>query len=143
MGDHHGWARSWHHGWTAPKIVAAAIGGTILAVVLGFGFGWIIEHLWNWLMPSLFGLKPITYWQGFGLFVLAKILFGCGVPGGSHHPPKSRRRGPCGDDDCSDDIWKVRGAHKDWKYYNEYWKDEGKAAFEAYLDRKEGKSGVK
>lgn len=140
MGNHHKWAGRHHHGWSVGKIIAATIGGTILAVVLGFGFGWVIEHLWNWLMPSLFGLKAITYWQGFGLFVLAKILFGCGVPGGSpHHSKRHHGHGSCnGDDDCGD-VWKVRGSHKDWKYYDKYWKEEGKAAFEGYLERMEGK----
>lgn len=145
MGNHHDWA-GWHHrGWTVPKIIAAAIGGTILAVVLGFGFGWVIEHLWNWLMPTLFGLKQITYWQGFGLFVLAKILFGCGIPGNSGHHPKNHHRhaGSCAGEKCEDDVWKVRGAHKDWKYYDQYWKEEGRAAFEAYLERTEGGSKAK
>ena len=128
------------HNWTAPKIFAAAVGGTVLAVVLGFLFGWVIEHLWNWLMPALFYLKPMTYWQGVGLFVLAKMLFG-GVPGSPHHGHgRGYHHRPCGDDDpyCGD--WKVRGSHKDWKYYDRYWKEEGKAAFEAYLDRMEEKA---
>ena len=32
--------------------------------------------LWNALMPSLFALRAITYWQALGLFLLSKILFG-------------------------------------------------------------------
>jgi hypothetical protein len=32
--------------------------------------------LWNWLLPGLFGLATITFWQGLGLFVLGKLLFG-------------------------------------------------------------------
>lgn len=39
-------------------------------------FGWVIMSLWNALMPALFGLKAIGYWQALGLFILAKILFG-------------------------------------------------------------------
>ena len=39
-------------------------------------FGLVVMGLWNWLMPSLFGLKSISYWQALGLFILAKILFG-------------------------------------------------------------------
>ncbi len=39
-------------------------------------FGFFVMGLWNWLMPALFGLKPIGYWQALGLFILAKILFG-------------------------------------------------------------------
>jgi len=32
--------------------------------------------LWNALMPGLFGLKTIGYWQGVGLVILARVLFG-------------------------------------------------------------------
>ena len=45
-------------------------------VVAAAIFGFIIMHLWNWLMPGIFGLHTITYWQGLGLLILAKILFG-------------------------------------------------------------------
>ncbi len=34
--------------------------------------------LWNWLMPVIFGLTTITFWQALGLLVLSKILFGKG-----------------------------------------------------------------
>ena len=36
-------------------------------VVAAAIFGFIIMHLWNWLMPGIFGLHTITYWQGLGL----------------------------------------------------------------------------
>lgn len=32
--------------------------------------------LWNWLMPELFGLTEINFWQALGILILAKILFG-------------------------------------------------------------------
>jgi len=32
--------------------------------------------LWNWLMPSLFGLGVITFWQAAGLLILIRILIG-------------------------------------------------------------------
>ena len=31
--------------------------------------------LWNWLMPALFGVKAITFWQAWGINFLAGILF--------------------------------------------------------------------
>lgn len=40
------------------------------------GFGQAVFHLWNWLMPSLFGLHPITFWQAVGLLALSWVLFG-------------------------------------------------------------------
>ena len=36
----------------------------------------ITMGLWNWLLPSLFGLATITFWQAAGIIVLARILFG-------------------------------------------------------------------
>ena len=56
-------------------------------VVAAAIFGFIIMHLWNWLMPGIFGLHAITYWQGLGLLILAKILFGGFHRGGGgrHH----------------------------------------------------------
>ena len=39
-------------------------------------FGFVTEHLWNWLMPAIFGLKSITFLQALGLVVLSKILLG-------------------------------------------------------------------
>ena len=32
-------------------------------VLFGWLFGEIVMHLWNWLMPAIFGLKMITFWQ--------------------------------------------------------------------------------
>ncbi len=56
-------------------------------------FGWVVMGLWNWLMPTLFGLKTITYWQGLGLFILAKILFGgFRGPGGAYRRDRMRER---------------------------------------------------
>ncbi len=31
--------------------------------------------LWNWLMPAMFALGKITFWQALGLNVLCNILF--------------------------------------------------------------------
>jgi hypothetical protein len=49
-------------------------------------FGFIVQGLWNWLMPALFGWKVVTFWQAIGLVILSKILFGGfhGGPRGMH-----------------------------------------------------------
>ncbi|HMD36985.1 MAG TPA: hypothetical protein VKH42_18555 [Vicinamibacterales bacterium] len=54
-------------------IVPAAICGMIIVTFLG---GKIVEWLWNWLMPQLFGWRSITFWQAWGLLALTRILFG-------------------------------------------------------------------
>ena len=36
---------------------------------------WPVKLLWNWLMPVIFGLPLITFWQAAGLMLLISILF--------------------------------------------------------------------
>lgn len=38
--------------------------------------GLVILGLWNQLMPAIFGLRAITFWQALGLFLLSRTLFG-------------------------------------------------------------------
>jgi hypothetical protein len=55
----------------------------LVALALSF----VVMSLWNWLMPALFGLRMISFWQAMGLLVLSKILLGGfrGRPGGGMH----------------------------------------------------------
>jgi hypothetical protein len=41
----------------------------------------VVMNLWNWLVPVIFHLTVITFWQAMGIFVLSKILFGFGKGG--------------------------------------------------------------
>ena len=52
--------------------------GIGIAVIAGvFLLGFVVMHLWNWLMPELFsGAHIIDYWHALGILVLSKILFG-------------------------------------------------------------------
>lgn len=61
----------------------------LLIVIAGFGRG--VYHLWNWLMPTLFKLPAVTFWQAVGLLSLSWLLFGGwrGFPGAG-----PRLRGP-------------------------------------------------
>jgi hypothetical protein len=52
--------------------VLTVIGLLILVVML---LGLPLQLLWNWLMPSIFGLKYITFWEAVGLNTIASILF--------------------------------------------------------------------
>lgn len=36
---------------------------------------WPVKLLWNWLMPVIFGLPLISFWQAAGLMLLISILF--------------------------------------------------------------------
>jgi len=57
-----------------PLIIVA-----IAALVAGVSF--LVMHLWNTLIPDIFGLREITFWEALGLLVLSKILFGGFRPG--------------------------------------------------------------
>ena len=60
----------------------------LLFVFLG---GFIVQWLWNWLMPSLFGLRTLTWLESLGLLALSRILFGgFGRGGGSYGPRRHR-----------------------------------------------------
>jgi hypothetical protein len=49
----------------------------ILAMVLFAAIGGeVVLHLWNWLLPALFGWRQINFWQALGVLVLCRILFG-------------------------------------------------------------------
>jgi hypothetical protein len=55
-------------------------------------FGEIIMHLWNWLLPGLFGWHTITFWQGLGLLVLSRILVGGFSNNGDRGGNRSRKK---------------------------------------------------
>jgi len=52
--------------------IATVVGIVILAALL---LGVPLMYLWNWLMPTIFGLPTIGFWQAVGLNFLASILF--------------------------------------------------------------------
>ena len=39
----------------------------VMVVVICAVAGFVVMHLWNWLMPSIFGLRAITFAQAIGL----------------------------------------------------------------------------
>ena len=61
-------------------------------VIFAFIGGEVVMLLWNWLAPTLFGLRLITFWQAIGLLALCRILFGGFGLGGGSSRSNSRRR---------------------------------------------------
>jgi succinate dehydrogenase hydrophobic anchor subunit len=47
----------------------------VLALLAVTVFSLVVMALWNWLMPAVFGLHAVTFWQAVGLLALCKILF--------------------------------------------------------------------
>jgi hypothetical protein len=71
--------------------------GFLLLIALG---GEIVRQLWNWLAPSLFGVRDITFWEALGLLALSRILvggFGLRSGGDSHRSSHRCRRDRIGD----------------------------------------------
>jgi hypothetical protein len=82
----------WEERSLAQKILLG-IGFGILGIGLLALCGWVVMLLWNWLMPELFGLKRLGYWQAWGLLALCTILFkGLGSGGSSGRSDRKRRK---------------------------------------------------
>jgi hypothetical protein len=71
--------------WMAPLAMIAFA----LFITLG---GAVVQHLWNWLLPDLFGWRPLTFWQALGLLALCRILVGGFGMSGSGGSSRSRQR---------------------------------------------------
>ena len=62
--------------------------GLAAILLVSFLGGTVVQLLWNWLMPPLFALPALTFWQALGLLALTRILFG----GLGRHGCRSRDR---------------------------------------------------
>lgn len=113
------------------KIFFGILAAIAFALLIGYGVMW----LWNWLVPELFGLSTIGYWQAVGILVLAKVLFG-GF-GGDHSHKRSgkskkhiKRKLHQG---CNGDFSK-------WKLYDQFWEEEGEKAYQQYVERRKSEN---
>jgi|AGTN01.1.fsa_nt_gi hypothetical protein len=112
------------------RILGKIVIGVIIAAVIALAVGALVMVLWNWLMPEIFGLGTITYWQGFGLALLLRLLvggFGEGHgSGGRPHSPRRVHRG-----ERFDDV------------YEQWWESEGAQRFEQHMRQREKKKSRK
>lgn len=116
------------------RFIGWVILGGIGAVVIAFLFGYFVMLLWNWLMPALFGLGEINFWMAVGIVILARLIFGGFKHGHDDHQEKST-------------FWKSHfrrprksSPFEKWRFYDDFWKEEGKEAFNAFVERKQGGS---
>lgn len=123
------------HGSPAAKVFKVAgliILGIIGAAALAILFGLVIQWLWNALMPEIFGLPEVSYWQAVGIVVLSHILFG----GHHSHDSGPKRRKSCKTVHEGNHIH-IETSSKDNHYdsFREFWNDHGRDAFDKWLNR--------
>jgi hypothetical protein len=78
-------------GRSIAKKIAIGIALLIGFIVFLFIGGVLVQWLWNWLLPDIFGVRRVTFWEALGLLALSRILFG-GVGGGGRKYSGGRRR---------------------------------------------------
>jgi hypothetical protein len=88
-------------------------------------------------MPGIFNLKEITYWQAVGIFILARIILGSFSSSVSQNGANEKKKQVIPEEEKTD-IKKDWGS---WKYYDEWWDQEGKKAFESYVSEKQEEGG--
>jgi len=94
-------------------IVFRSLAAALLALILGFG----VMLLWNTILPSLFSVHSVTYWQSVGLLILARILLGGGLG--------YRRYG-----------FARIGSRPAWNEYEEWWRKSGKQSFQEFSEER-------
>lgn len=72
--DHERRHRRWRE-LSLPLKVLIIIGGVAFVCGMVVLVGFVVVWLWNWLMPAIFHLPTIRFWQALGLLVLTSILF--------------------------------------------------------------------
>ena len=128
----------WGHGrgpWRVARIAGMVIAGVIGAAVFALAFGWFVQLLWNWLMPVIFGLGTIGYWQAFGLVILGKLIFGS-IGGGHAGRPRHdhgrwEKHGQWGPPE-----WNREWGRDRWRLWKDFWNEEGRDAFDRYVQRR-------
>jgi hypothetical protein len=56
------------------KVAGLIVLGLFIILIGSIVGGVFTYFLWNWLMPIIFGLPIITFWQAIGLNILSAIL---------------------------------------------------------------------
>jgi len=121
------------NGWRRPKgakLVGLIMLGLSAAILFGSLYGFFVRILWNWLLPDLFNFKEITYWQAFGIVMLARLIFGSrgGSHSGGRRSSRPKREHLSGMDEYIQDS-------RHWRHYDEWWQGEGKQAFAEYVEK--------
>jgi len=121
----------------AARIAGMVVLGIIGAAVFALVFGWLVMILWNWLMPVIFHLGEIGYWQAFGIVILAKLIFG-----GMRGPGRGPGRGPWKGNPWKGNPWEHGHGRGNAQWFRDFWETEGRAAFDRFAERKRAEDGA-
>ena len=87
--------RRHHKPWSqwSTRAKAGVIAGAVVVVPGLLALcGAVTMWLWNWLMPEIFRLPAIGFWQAVGLLLLAQLLFKGGHMGAAGRRGWKRRQ---------------------------------------------------
>lgn len=151
------------------------VGFLLWTAVVGICMGWVAQWLWNMVGPPLFHLPSVTWLQAGALAALLQILVG-----GMHHWKRVGHRthlknwesikehledhGRMHKEEwkafhrqmhdmgrqmhCRGQRWKEwaderapGGSHRNWRHFDEFWREKGKADFEEWLRGRDVSSG--
>jgi len=141
------------------KVIGFILLGIIGVTALAILFGFIVMWLWNALMPAIFNLPEVSYWQAVGLVVLAHVFFGSHNTfsnrgsrrdkihrkvKGIHAYAEANGRSISYDNDFNGNNDEGNHMHADengserhYDSFREFWNDYGRDAFDKWLNRKE------
>ena len=135
-----------------PFLIALLV---VLGLAAGAGFVLLImylfENLWNYLLTPIFGIKSIGFEQAAAFVLFIPIVGGLfsAFRNRGHHGHRNnhsqfnrmkwRARFATGRNHWAGDEWNIHGGWKNWRYFDEWWKNEGKNAYEEYVDKNPGK----
>lgn len=76
--------------WIIPLVMIAAVG-------FFFGIGNLVKWLWRVTLVDIFAIKPISFWQAWGLLLLAQFLFKANMQPTTRTGRWRHRGAPAGD----------------------------------------------
>lgn len=117
------------------RLAVYAILGVCTAALFAAIFAVIVKLLWNWLMPAIFGITTITFFQAFGLIVLARLLVG-----GWHHDHGDFHHKRKGDHVHRFFDREMGGMPDEFRMnrnsFRMFWAERGRENFKAYMEEK-------
>jgi hypothetical protein len=57
-------------------VFAVIVGVMVLLLLILAGEIWIAQVIWNVCIVAIFPVAPIGYWQMWGVYLIARLLFG-------------------------------------------------------------------